>query len=55
MKRVAHLAKGIVESYRERKKNCLKRTFVDASDAASAKVKGSSSKCKLSKLTVIFS
>lgn len=46
MIRVAELAKGVVDEYRELRKNSLKRTFVSASDAASAKMKGSSSNCK---------
>jgi len=40
MIRIAELAKGVVEEFREKKKNTLKRTFVAASDAASSKVKG---------------
>lgn len=40
MARVAELAKGVVEDFREKKKNTLKRTFVTASDAANSKVKG---------------
>ncbi|KAK6631788.1 hypothetical protein RUM43_013852 [Polyplax serrata] len=41
MVRVAELAKGVVENFREQRKNSLKRTFVAASDAASSKIKGS--------------
>ncbi|ROT76788.1 putative NF-kappa-B-repressing factor-like [Penaeus vannamei] len=41
MKQVAVLAKDVANGYRERKKNKLQRTFVKASDAASAKVQGS--------------
>lgn len=44
MLRVAELAKGVVDEFRNKKKNSLKRTFVAASDAASSKVKGT--KCK---------
>lgn len=40
MARIAELAKGVVESYQEKTKNMLKRTFVAASDAASARAKG---------------
>lgn len=39
MVQIAELSKGIVEDYRDRQKNKLKRTFVGAADAASAKVK----------------
>ncbi|XP_071454505.1 NF-kappa-B-repressing factor-like [Hetaerina americana] len=37
---VADLSEGIVEEYRNSRKSKLKRTFVTASDAAGAKVKG---------------
>ena len=40
MKQVAILGKGIGEEYKKNQKNRLKRTFVKASDAANAKVKG---------------
>lgn len=40
MQLVAHLSTGIVEEYRERKKGKLQRTFIQGSDAASAKIKG---------------
>lgn len=40
MKTVAELSKNIVEEFREKQKTRLQRTFVKASDAASAKIKG---------------
>lgn len=40
MIKVAKLAEGVVEDFREKKKHTLKRTFVAASDAATSKVKG---------------
>lgn len=40
MIRVAELAKGVVEEFRESRKDKLKRTFVTASDAASSKISG---------------
>ncbi|XP_046388796.1 NF-kappa-B-repressing factor [Ischnura elegans] len=40
MSLVAELSQGIVEEYRNSRKSKLKRTFVAASDAAGAKVKG---------------
>ncbi|XP_042857066.1 partner of xrn-2 protein 1-like [Penaeus japonicus] len=41
MKQVSVLAEDVANGYRERKKTKLQRTFVKASDAASAKVQGS--------------
>lgn len=40
MIKVAELAKGVVEEFREKRKDKLKRTFVTASDAASSKISG---------------
>jgi hypothetical protein len=40
MQLVADLSQGIVDSYREKQKGRLQRTFVQASDAAGAKAKG---------------
>ncbi|KAJ9599481.1 hypothetical protein L9F63_010051 [Diploptera punctata] len=40
MQLVAQLAEGVADSYREKQKNRLQRTFVQASDAAGAKAKG---------------
>lgn len=39
MKKVAHLSQEIVLGFREKQKGKLKRTFVQASDAAEAKFK----------------
>ncbi|CAH0730851.1 unnamed protein product, partial [Brenthis ino] len=41
MKRIAKLAEKVSAKYRESRKNKLKRTFVEASDAAEAKAKRS--------------
>ncbi|XP_063234179.1 uncharacterized protein LOC134537549 [Bacillus rossius redtenbacheri] len=40
MQKVAQLAQGVVDEYREKQKGRLQRTFVAASDAAGAKAKG---------------
>lgn len=40
MQLIAELSKGVVEGYRERKKQKLQKVFVSASDAAASKVKG---------------
>ena len=40
MQLVAHLSKGVADSYRAKQKTRLQRTFVQASDAAGAKAKG---------------
>lgn len=40
MKTVMELSKNIIEGFREKQKARLQRTFVEASDAASSKVKG---------------
>lgn len=40
MRLVADLSKGVADDYREKQKGKLKRTFIKASDAAGAKVKG---------------
>lgn len=40
MQLVAELSKGVADDHREKQKGKLKRTFVQASDAAGAKVKG---------------
>lgn len=40
MERVAHLSKDVAAKFRELRSGRLKRTFVGASDAASAKAKG---------------
>ncbi|PSN34429.1 hypothetical protein C0J52_20394 [Blattella germanica] len=40
MQLVENLAKGVADSYREKQKSRLQRTFVKASDAAGAKAKG---------------
>lgn len=37
---VEQLSEGIADSFRERKQNKIQRTFVKASDAAGAKIKG---------------
>lgn len=37
METVSELSKGVADSYREKKKDKLKRTFVKASDAAEAR------------------
>ncbi|XP_054273568.1 NF-kappa-B-repressing factor-like isoform X3 [Macrosteles quadrilineatus] len=39
MKLIAELSAGVADDYREKKKGKLKRTFVQASDAAEAKIK----------------
>lgn len=44
MIKVAELAKGVVEEFRESRKDKLKRTFVTASDAASTKFSGQKKK-----------
>ncbi|XP_026486526.1 partner of xrn-2 protein 1-like [Vanessa tameamea] len=41
MKRIAKLAEKVSAKYKESRKNKLKRTFVEASDAAEAKAKRS--------------
>lgn len=43
MEEVSILARDVAEDYKEKKKTKLQRTFVKASDAAGAKVKGSRS------------
>lgn len=40
MQLVSDLSKGVADEFREKKKGKLKRTFVQASDAAGAKIKG---------------
>lgn len=40
MKLVGELSEGIADSFREKKQNKIQRTFVQASDAAGAKIKG---------------
>lgn len=40
MIRVAELAKGVVEEFREQRKHTLKRTLIGSEEAASAKIKG---------------
>lgn len=40
MQLVAELSEGVADEHREKQKGKLKRTFVKASDAAGAKVKG---------------
>lgn len=40
MERVAHLSKDVAAKFRQERSGRLKRTFVGASDAASAKAKG---------------
>lgn len=40
MRRVALLSKEVAAEYRKKRENTLKRTFVGASEAAGAKVKG---------------
>lgn len=42
MQLVSDLSKGVADEFRERQKGKLKRTFVEASDAAGAKIKGES-------------
>lgn len=42
MKLVGELSEGIADSFREKKQNKIQRTFVKASDAAGAKIKGRS-------------
>ncbi|XP_032786532.1 uncharacterized protein LOC116924059 isoform X2 [Daphnia magna] len=55
MKTVMELSKNIIEGFREKQKARLQRTFVEASDAASSKVKGfrhaTTSKCQIEKNT----
>lgn len=40
MQLVSDLSKGVADEFREKQKGKLKRTFVQASDAAGAKIKG---------------
>lgn len=40
MQLISDLSKGVADEFREKKKGKLKRTFVQASDAAGAKIKG---------------
>lgn len=40
MQLVADLSKGVADEFREKQKGKLKRTFVQASDAAGSKIKG---------------
>lgn len=44
MEEVSILARDVGQEYKEKKKNRLQRTFVKASDAAGAKIKGSRSR-----------
>lgn len=46
MQLIAELSQDIAASYREKQKTKLQRTFVKASDAAGAKVKGRSKNCE---------
>lgn len=46
MERVAHLSKDVAAKFREARSGRLKRTFVGASDAASAKAKGRKKNCQ---------
>lgn len=46
MRLVAQLSNGVADEHREKMKTKLQRTFVQASDAASTKVKGRSN-CEL--------
>lgn len=46
MERVAHLSKDVAAKFREARSGRLKRTFVGASDAASAKAKGRRKNCQ---------
>lgn len=52
MKIVAELSEDIAEEFRSKRKSKLQRTFVQASDAASSKVKGRSQSCELPFFTV---
>lgn len=49
MRTVAQLSLGVADEHREKMKTKLQRTFVQASDAASTKVKGRAN-CELSQL-----
>lgn len=40
MRIIAELSKGVADEHREKQKGKLKRTFVQASDAAGARIKG---------------
>lgn len=44
---VTDLSEEVAAEYREKKKKKLKRTFVQASEAASSKVKGIKINCEL--------
>lgn len=46
MKLVSELAEGIADDYRDKKQQKLQRTFVKASDAAGARLKGTTA-CEL--------
>jgi len=43
---VSELSEGIADGYREKKQQKIQRTFVKASDAAGAKIKGRTSMCE---------
>ena len=44
---VAELSEGIADEFREKKLSKIQRTFVKASDAAEAKIKGRTTSCEL--------
>jgi len=44
---IKELSEDVAAEYREKQKTKLKRTFVEASEAASSKVKGIKKNCEL--------
>lgn len=54
MELVAKLSEGIADSFREKKQQKLQRTFIKASDAAGAKIKGRTATCEFLKHFSVF-
>lgn len=51
---VKELSQDVAAEYREKQKEKLQRTFVEASQAASSKVKGIKKNCELRLKTIYF-
>lgn len=51
---VKELSEDIAGEYREKQKKKLQRTFVEASEAASSKVKGIKKNCELWQTWILF-